>query len=132
MKKQDQQYRSIIRSMPCFNCGENRDGYVSWHHVLCLGNHGMGYKPPSWATIPVCDNCHRLCHSYKISRDEQKALLLLTWDWVLVIKANESVKQNIGVEFRKLISMACSENEKWQIKGEIYWQSLIDNGVICI
>ena len=75
----DIQYQKIIRSLPCCFCGEDRFGYVSWHHLLCIGQHSGDMKPPSWATIPVCKKCHDKCHSYEICRAEQKRAMVQTW-----------------------------------------------------
>jgi len=77
-------YQNIIRSMPCRFCGDDREGYVSWHHLRCLGIGGTGLKPPFWATIPVCAVCHDRCHlpdsePAGISSAEQKAQLVATW-----------------------------------------------------
>lgn len=79
----DESYRELIRNMPCFFCGDDRYGYVSWHHLKCLFQSGTSMKSPPWATIPVCGDpnagCHSKCHSYEISRSMQIAAMLATW-----------------------------------------------------
>lgn len=72
-------YREILRNMPCAFCSLCQYGLISWHHLKCLQQSGTAMKPPAWATIPVCDKCHKRCHSYEISRTAQISAMLFVW-----------------------------------------------------
>lgn len=77
MKHED--YRDILRGMPCCFSGKQGDQMISWHHLKCLKQSGTGMKSPPWATIPVADRPHKQCHSYEITRSTQVQAMLLTW-----------------------------------------------------
>jgi len=101
------QYREAIRGLPCYFCGDDREGFVSWHHLLCIGQHGKGMKAPPWATIPVCSKCHSKCHSYEICRNEQIRALLDVW---LIVGEEE-----------------CGQHPFWTKMGEAYWDAIGGN-----
>ena len=98
----DKQYQNLVRQAPCIFTGEQREGMVSWHHLLCIHQSGKGMKPPSWATIPVSDEAHKRCHDYSIDRRYQKKALMETW--------MEIGEDAVGVE------------QFWKQMGEAYWR----------
>jgi len=53
-------------SSPCVVCGEERDGYVTFHHLY--GRKAWPeYKESKWNLIPVCQHHHNVFHSKPMS-----------------------------------------------------------------
>jgi hypothetical protein len=114
--------------MPCFNCRDNRVGYVSWHHLLCIGQHGKGIKPHDVFTIPVCNECHKLCHDYSISRELQKEALFSTWCNVLNSTLHEFRITALVAEWFDIDEENLGEVKAWKKKGEAYWKAIGGEG----
>jgi len=50
-----------IRSLECSECGKPRPSEP--HHLSGQFNmSGVGKKSPDWATMPLCNKCHRAFH----------------------------------------------------------------------
>jgi len=55
---QDKNHLEMVRSLPCLICG----GRSVAHHVRNGWNGGMGVKPESIFTLPLCVACHSDLH----------------------------------------------------------------------
>lgn len=42
---------------PCISCGENRDGYVCYHHIYSRGAYPE-FAHKDWNKAPQCARCH--------------------------------------------------------------------------
>ena len=58
---QDKKYLAWIREQPCARCGQVAPSEPA--HQRCLGNCGVGIKPPDRDALPLCRGCHSLEHS---------------------------------------------------------------------
>lgn len=49
-----------VRTLPCIFCG--CIGNTVQAHISTAANSGKGIKAFSWCTVPMCWDCHSLCH----------------------------------------------------------------------
>ncbi len=134
MSKHDDNYRDLLREMPCFNesCRTQGEGLVSWHHLKCIG----ALRKESWSAIPSCDCCHNptssypSCHNRGISPEEQKLALSETWRKVMNEHLHEFSITALMAYFATIEAEQLGEHAEWRAKGEIYFEVLIERGVI--
>ncbi len=59
-KIRDEKYLKTIRGLPCLVCGRGAEA----HHLMCVGERGLGYRSgDNWA-VPLCRNCHTDLHRF--------------------------------------------------------------------
>lgn len=56
----DKEFMEYSRKQSCICCGIANRSEV--HHIKEAGLTGTGYKADDWASLPLCNNCHRLYH----------------------------------------------------------------------
>ena len=122
-------YRDLIRSMPCSFCRIEGEGMVSWHHLRHIGLGGTGSKAPAWATIPICNRCHTggndNCHNYRgiYTRETQKRRLLVTWIYVKAMCSGFAESRKLSKTLANIDADSLS-NKQWRELGEAYYNSL--------
>lgn len=70
---------------PCVVCGESRDNYVCYHHMVTRGAGGSDHP---FNLMPVCQRHHNEAHSMPLERFTHKYSL----EDFLVMKAWEKVE----------------------------------------
>ena len=59
--RKDEKHFAFIHELPCLRCPSLMDIVVA--HIIKFGNGGIGIKPTSDCTVPLCDACHRRQHT---------------------------------------------------------------------
>jgi|TARA_X000001382_G_scaffold130835_2_gene127192 hypothetical protein len=87
----DEKYLKTIRGLPCLVCGRGAEA----HHLMCVGERGLGYRSgDNWA-VPLCRNCHTDLHRFG---NEQKwwnleGIDVIEWarrNWERYIEPNDN------------------------------------------
>ena len=63
---------------PCVVCGESRDGYVTFHHILTRGAHPELQNEP-YNLMPLCQAEHNEIHRLGANRFAQKYEKAAQW-----------------------------------------------------
>jgi hypothetical protein len=68
-----EKYLNFVCAKPCIKCGlpEPSDA----HHLINLGNGGVGTKDCDGMTIPLCRKCHQELHANPYGFDQQHYFL---------------------------------------------------------
>lgn len=61
-------------------------------------------KPPPWATVPVCNECHADCHDGHISFIKQTQAMVNTWIEIGIKRFGaEKFWKKLGEEFWRIL-----------------------------
>jgi hypothetical protein len=71
-----------------------------------------------------------MCHSYEISRDEQKVALFATWCKIMTEHLHAFSITALMAHFAQLEAEQLGEQAEWRAKGEKYFEVLKERGVI--